>query len=141
MAAPGACFFGPIVAQWENALDDLLAPFHIPRHPLLYAGGRVADGRTGHAAGVHAFAANGRALVIAGMAGHSVLPLERPPTGAFGLLLSLLAQTVGWPVAKGGTQSIADALDGYAQSVGVDVVCGWPVQTVDESPRARAYFF
>ena len=27
--------FGPIVAQWENALDDLLAPFHIPRHPLL----------------------------------------------------------------------------------------------------------
>jgi phytoene dehydrogenase-like protein len=75
------------------------------------------------------------------MAGHSVLPLERPPTAAFGLLLTLLAQTVGWPVAQGGSQAIADALVHYAQALGVELVCGWEVTNLAELPPARAYLF
>jgi hypothetical protein len=36
MVAPGACSLGQSLPSWEDALDDLLAPFHVPRHPLLY---------------------------------------------------------------------------------------------------------
>lgn len=133
--------FGPIVAQWENALDDLLAPFHIPRHPLLYAGYALPLAAPAALLARTLFRGERARAVIAGMAGHSVLPLERPPTGAFGLLLSLLAQTVGWPVAQGGSQAIADALVRYAQSLGVELVCGWEVTDIAELPPARAYLF
>lgn len=77
--------------------------------------------------------------VIAGMAGHSVLPLERPPTGAFGLLLTMLAQSVGWPVARGGSQAIADALVRHLQRLGGNLVCGWEVTDLADLPPARAY--
>ena len=133
--------FGPIVAQWENALDDLLAPLHFPRHPLLYAGYALPMVAPATLLARTLFRGERARAVIAGMAGHSVLPLERPPTGAFGLLLTLLAQTVGWPVARGGSQAIADALVRYAQSLGVELVCGWEVADLGELPPARAYLF
>ena len=81
-----------------------------------------------------------RAL-FAGMAGHSVLPLTQPPTGAFGLLLTMLAHAVGWPVARGGSQSIVDALAAHLRGLGGDLVCGWDVETLAELPAARAYLF
>lgn len=133
--------FGPIVAQWEHALDDLLAPLHFPRHPLLYAGYALPMVAPATLLARTLFRGERARAVIAGMAGHSVLPLERPPTGAFGLLLTLLAQTVGWPVARGGSQAIADALVRYAQSLGVELVCGWEVADLGELPPARAYLF
>jgi phytoene dehydrogenase-like protein len=131
--------FTPLAARWEDALDDLLAPLHLPRHPGLLA--RYALPMVAPATLLARLCLRGeraRAL-LAGMAGHSVLPLERSPTGAIGLLLSLLAQTVGWPVARGGSQAIADALVRYLQALGGDVVCGWAVTRLDELPAARAY--
>ncbi len=133
--------FGPLVDHWPAAIDDLLAPFHLPRHPLLLAPYALPLVAPATLLAKTLFRGERARALFAGMAGHSVLPLERPPTAAFGLLLSLLAQTVGWPVAKGGSQAIADALVRVAQQLGVDVVCGWPVQTLDELPPARAYLF
>ncbi|MFO7635199.1 MAG: NAD(P)/FAD-dependent oxidoreductase [Caldilinea sp.] len=133
--------FGVLAAQWENVIDDLLAPLHFPHHPLLfgvYAPLLVAP------AGLLAktfFRGERARAVFAGMAGHSILPLESPPTAAVGLLLSMLAQTVGWPVAKGGSQAIADALVRHLQRLGGDVVCGWAVTDLAELPPARAYLF
>ncbi len=133
--------FGAIVAHWEDAIDDLLAPFHIPRHPLLYGAYALPMVAPAALLANTIFRGERARAVFAGMAGHSVLPLERPPTGAFGLLLSLLAQTVGWPVAKGGSQTIADALVHYLQHLGGDLVCGWGVTDLAELPPARAYLF
>lgn len=133
--------FAPLVDRWEAALDDLLAPLHVPRHPLLLAGYALPLAAPAALLAKTLFRTEAACALFAGMAGHSVLPLERPPTAAFGLLLTLLAQTVGWPVAKSGSQSIADALVRYAQSLGVDVVCGWEVTDIAELPPARAYLF
>lgn len=133
--------FGPLVRQWEAVIDDLLAPFHWPRHPFLlapYAPGLLSPA-TWLARGL--FRGEAARAVIGGMAGHSILPLEQPATGAFGLLLTMLAHAVGWPVARGGSQAIADALTGYLRRLGGDVVCGWPVQALGELPPARAYLF
>jgi phytoene dehydrogenase-like protein len=50
-----------------------------------------------------------RAL-YAGCAAHSILPLSAPASAAFGLVLVLTGHAVGWPVARGGSQRLADAL-------------------------------
>jgi len=133
--------FGLLGRRWQDAVDDLLAPFHIPRHFLLYAGYTPFFLSPATLLSHTWFRGTRARAVMAGMAGHSVLPLERPATGAFGLLLNMLAQAVGWPVARGGSQAIADALVGYLRRLGGDVVCGWPVRTLDELPAARAYLF
>jgi phytoene dehydrogenase-like protein len=133
--------FAPLVANWPAVIDDLLAPFHIPRHPLLF--GAYAPLLAAPATWLAKTLLRGERAraVIAGMAGHSVLPLERPPTAAVGLLLTMLAQSVGWPVARGGSQAIADALVSHLQRLGGNLVCGWEVTDLAELPRARAYLF
>lgn len=133
--------FQPLVDRWQDALDDLLAPLHFPRHPLLLAGYALPLAAPATLLARTLFRGERARAVFAGMAGHSVLPLDRPPTAAFGLLLTMLAQTVGWPVARGGSQAIADALVRYAQSLGVELVCGWEVTDIAELPPARAYLF
>jgi phytoene dehydrogenase-like protein len=75
------------------------------------------------------------------MAGHSMLPLSHPATGAFGMLLSMSAHAVGWPVARGGSQVIADALAAHLRKLGGEIQCGWEVKTLNELPPARAYLF
>jgi phytoene dehydrogenase-like protein len=53
-----------------------------------------------------------RAL-LGGMAAHSMLPLDRPISAAFGLVLAILGHTVGWPIVRGGSQRLAAALSTY----------------------------
>ena len=48
--------------------------------------------------------------LFAGLAGHSILSLKAPVTAGYGLMLGVLAHVVGWPMARGGSQRIADAL-------------------------------
>ncbi len=133
--------FGPLTEQWQAVLDDLLAPFHLPRHPLLFGAYALPLVAPAALLAGTLFREERARAVFAGMAGHSILPLESSPTAAIGLLLTMLAQRVGWPVAKGGSQAIADALVRYVQALGGDVVCGWEVADLAELPPARAYLF
>ena len=72
-----------------------------------------------------------RAL-FAGVAAHSVLPLERVLSGAFGWVLTAAGHAVGWPVPRGGSQSIANALASYFRSLGGEIVAGTPVRSLDQ---------
>ena len=133
--------FGPLVAHWQDVVDDLLAPLHLPRHPLLLGTYGVPMLAPAALLARTLFRGAAARAVFAGMAAHAVLPLERSPTGAFGLLLAMLAQAVGWPVAKGGSQAIADALVCHLRRLGGDLVCGWEVADLAELPPAAAYLF
>jgi phytoene dehydrogenase-like protein len=77
-----------------------------------------------------------RAL-FAGNAAHSFLPLETAGTAAFGLMLSLLGHATGWPIARGGSQRVADALAAYFRSLGGEIVTAAPVKHLDELAPAR----
>lgn len=133
--------FSPLVAKSASLFEEILRPPHVPRHPVVL-------GRFGLRALMPATAlanlwfrtAEGRAL-FAGMAAHSLLPLERFGTAAFGVVLNLLAHVAGWPFAKGGTQSVADAMTSYLRSLGGEIVTGWEVESIEELPKARAYLF
>jgi phytoene dehydrogenase-like protein len=72
-----------------------------------------------------------RAL-LAGLAAHASLPLSAPMTTGVGLLLGVLGHAVGWPVAKGGSQAIADAMLARLVSLGGEIVTGQRVRSIDE---------
>jgi hypothetical protein len=78
-----------------------------------------------------------RAL-MAGLAAHANLPLERWPTAAIGLMLGIAGHTGGWPVARGGSQRLTDALVAMLRALGGEVETGRVVRTLDELPPARA---
>jgi len=128
----------PIVSHWDRLLDDVLAPPHVPRHPLIMADfGRRAirsASRFAHAR----FSGTRARAVFAGLAGHSVLPLDRPYSAAAALLLGGAAHAVGWPMPRGGAVRIASALASMLQSAGGDIVTGCRVSALEDLPPARA---
>jgi phytoene dehydrogenase-like protein len=129
----------PLVEAADRLLPELLAPlWPPPRHPLLMArfGWKALASARGTALNLfHGERARG---FFAGLAAHSVLPLESLFTASFGYLFSLLGHTCGWPVARGGSQKIADALASYLSSLGGEIVTGRRVTSLDDLPPARA---
>jgi phytoene dehydrogenase-like protein len=70
-----------------------------------------------------------------------MLPLDRAATAAFALLLAASGHAVGWPVARGGSRSISDALAAALREAGGEIVTDFQVTSLDELPPARAYLF
>jgi phytoene dehydrogenase-like protein len=87
----------------------------------------------------HRFPDERAAALLAGIAAHAMLPLENLVTASFALVLGLSGHGVGWPIARGGSQAIANALLARLRERGGEVVLGQRVQRLDELPRARAY--
>jgi phytoene dehydrogenase-like protein len=75
---------------------------------------------------------------LAGVSAHSSLPLERPASAAFGLVLAMLAHAVGWPIVRGGSQKLADALVGHLQALGGEVRTSCRISSLSELPAHRA---
>ncbi len=108
----------PFVDHWWEFASDVLRPISLlPRHPLLMA-------RFGINAPWSAKAISGRfrnertRALFAGLAAHSCLGLEETLSGAFGLLMAIPAHAVGWPIPRGGAQSLTGALCGYLEKLG-----------------------
>ncbi len=128
----------PLVETAEVLLDELLGPLRIPRHPLTVARyGLRAILPAQRLARCLFQEAPARAL-FAGLAAHSMLPLTRAPSAAFGLMLGLLGHHAGWPLARGGSQALADALVSYLRSLGGEVETGREVVSLTDLPPARA---
>ena len=75
------------------------------------------------------------------MAAHSMLPLNRPPTAAFALVLLGLGHSVGWPVARGGSQAITEAMAGYLRSLGGVIELEREVSSMADLPPADKVLF
>jgi phytoene dehydrogenase-like protein len=78
-----------------------------------------------------------RAL-FAGLAAHSIMPLEWPLTASFGLMLGTLAHVVGWPLPRSGSQTIADALAAFFTDLGGEIETNHEVKSLADLPPARA---
>jgi phytoene dehydrogenase-like protein len=129
----------PLVTRWDDLAVELLQPMlHLPRHPLLMARFGVRAVQSGAGLARRSFrGAHARAL-LSGMAAHSFLPLEAPISASFALVLGAAAHAVGWPLARGGSQRIADALAACLRAHGGEILEGHPVDDVRALPAARA---
>jgi phytoene dehydrogenase-like protein len=111
------------------------------RHPLALAssGLRALGDAEGLANSV--FEGEKARGLFAGNAAHSFLPLDQPPSALFGLLLETLGHAFGWPFPRGGSQSLADALASYLESMGGEIFTNVQVSTVGDVPRTRTVLF
>jgi len=134
--------FGYPSRHFDELIRDIFAPPGIPKHPIVGAQfGLRALPAALDAARLWFSDEKARGL-LAGNAAHSVLPLDRLlATNAIGVLLMMAGHAHGWPVAKGGSVIIVNALLSYFASLGGKLETGWKVESIEELPKAKAYLF
>ncbi|MGW3628339.1 phytoene desaturase family protein [Streptomyces sp. NPDC000880] len=79
--------------------------------------------------------------LFAGLAAHAIAPTSGFATAGIALCFALAAHEKGWPVPRGGSQAISDALASYLREQGGVIHTGAEVKRLDELPPARAYIF
>jgi phytoene dehydrogenase-like protein len=114
-------------------MEDMFRPFlHVPRHPL-----RLVNFGLRAAAPAAALARAWRTpqarALFGGVAAHALSPLGRPMSSSVGMALISACHRFGWAVARGGSQSIADALAADLREHGGKVETG---VRVSELPTA-----
>jgi phytoene dehydrogenase-like protein len=128
---------GPLVRDVGLTLPQILAPIRsVGRHALAMARFGLEGLPPATLLARRFRTEEGRAL-LAGVAAHSMLPLSAPLTSAFGLLLTMAAHAVGWPVVEGGSARLTDALLAELAALGGQVETGRWVGSLDELPPAR----
>ena len=134
-----ARLFGPLVRSADQLSAEILRPVvHVPRHPLLLARFGLPGLRSAEGLARSLFhGAQARAL-FAGVAAHAMLPLGRPLTASYALALATFGHAVGWPMARGGSATVTDALVAELRDLGGEVVTGHRVDAIASLPPARA---
>lgn len=126
--------------HFDAVFDAALHPvLRVPRHPVAAARFGIA-GMQPLTTFAGRFTDAAAPALLAGLGAHSGLRLDRWWTTAPALLLAATMRRVGWPVARGGSQSIADALARVVTDRGGTIECGHRVQSLSELPPARAVF-
>lgn len=127
----------PVVENWDKIADNILGPLRFPGHPLQLSafGLKALQPASAIAKRFQSKEAKG---LWAGMAAHSIQPLQNAATSAIGLVLAAAAHNKGWPFPKGGSQSIAEAMAAYFISLGGVIETGRSITTVEQLPPAKA---
>ncbi|NMO03449.1 NAD(P)/FAD-dependent oxidoreductase [Gordonia sp. TBRC 11910] len=131
---------GPLSGDPARLARQVLSPLSFPDdpRPWLSFGPRALCSTDLLTA---AFTTDDAKTAFAAVAAHGIRPTSAPASAAAGLLLTAAASTTGWPIARGGSQAIADALAGVLHGFSGRVETGWQITAFDEIPRARAVLF
>ena len=126
---------GPLAENWLDFAAEILGPVvHLPKRPFLLARFGVNAVMPASLFCRRFRSARTRAL-FAGLAAHSFLSLDEPLSTAIGLVLAAAAHAVGWPVPRGGAQSITDALGGHLRGLGGEVHLSRRIESLGELPN------
>ncbi len=129
----------PLVSHWDALTAELLQPLvHPPRYPLLLARFGLCALSSAASLARNQFAGEPARALFAGLAAHSCLPLEQSASAAYALILGIMGHAVGWPLPRGGSQQIANALAAHLQSLGGEIVTNFRVENLAQLPPARA---
>ena len=128
----------PLVRDSSGLFRDVLAPLRPPQRPLLMARFGLSGLRTAVGLARSRFEGERARALFAGCAAHSLLSLRAPVSAAFGLVLALTAHAVGWPVTRGGSQRLSDALASHLRELGGRVETGHRVKSLEELPPGEA---
>ena len=128
----------PLVEGWHELASEVLRPPSIPRHPWLMA--RFAKSAFRPAVAIAQRFANPRTRALwAGLAAHSFLSLDEPLSGAFALLMAVPAHSVGWPIPRGGAQSLTNALCRCLRGLGGNLRASCAVTSISRLPEYELF--
>lgn len=131
--------FDEIVNNYSKLSEDTLGPLRFPKNPFTLAsfGLKALPPATWLA---KLFKEEKTKALWAGMAGHGIQPLSNLTTSAIGLMLMAVGHKYGWPIPVGGSQSIANALGMYYQSLGGEIQTNCWVNDVRNLPSHKLLF-
>ncbi|RXK87308.1 phytoene desaturase family protein [Filimonas effusa] len=127
----------PLVNNWQQLLPELLAPLHLPRHPMMLARFGV-KGLTSASWLARKFRTKEARGLWAGMAAHSIQPLSNLATSAIAMVLLGAAHTGGWPFPRGGAIKIAEALTAHFIAMGGHIETGRYITSLKQLPSSHA---
>jgi phytoene dehydrogenase-like protein len=132
--------YEPLVMNWDELAIDIMGPLSFPNHPIRLARfGLNALRSAKHL--ISRYKEERAKALFGGIAAHSILSLDKPATAAIGLVLGAAGHSVGWPLPKGGSQSIADAMKAYFESLGGVVETGLKITNLNMLPDNKAVLF
>ena len=127
--------------RWPSLAPAVLGPLlKVPRHPLTMAGFGLRGVPPATLVG-RSFRTDEARALFAGCSAHAFLPLSRPQTSAMGLMLLASAHVAGWPVVRGGTERLVDAMAARIVELGGEIHTGHPVRSLADVPDSRAVLF
>lgn len=130
--------FGASAKHFDALCEDIMQPvLRVPRHPLRLTSFGLRSMLPATAL-ARSFREPSTRALFGGVAAHAFAPLDRPFSSAVAMAMISAGHRHGWPVAKGGSQSIADALAAIVREHGGTIETGRPVRSLDELPAADA---
>jgi phytoene dehydrogenase-like protein len=130
----------PLVKDWPALAPEVLGPLRFPEHPINMArfGLNALTSATWLARRFRTKQARG---LWAGMAAHAIQPLSNAATSAIGLVLLMAGHSGGWPIPKGGSKAIANALTSYFVALGGSIETNFYVRSLGQLPSSHAVLF
>jgi phytoene dehydrogenase-like protein len=127
--------------HWDDLAVGVLGPLaKLPRHPFAMAA-FGARGLVPAALAGKVFRTDEAAGLFGGAAAHAFLPLDRPFTTAMGMMLLVSGHVAGWPVIKGGSERLAEAMGARLLELGGTIEVDHEVRSLADIPPARAVLF
>lgn len=130
----------PLSDHWETLSLDLLSPLQLPNNPLKMAKFGLM-GLQPASLFQSRFKTEKAKALFAGMAAHSILPMDSIATTAIALVFFATSHTGGWPMPEGGSQAIANALAGYFKSLGGVIETSNRIKRYEDIPKTNALLF
>ncbi len=140
-AGAWARLMGPLARDWSVIADLFLGPLRplaLAAHPAITARFGLSARRSASGLAQSRFRGVAARALFAGLAAHGMLPLDQSPSAAFGLVLGASGHAVGWPVARGGSQELAEVMAAYLRELGGEIITGARVESLDALPSASA---
>lgn len=128
------------VNNWDKIISDLLRPLGIPSHPFLMMKLGPLLIRSAISTAKARFKGHRARALFAGNSAHSIMPLDRLSTAAFGIMLGMLGHGVGWPIVKGGSKNFATALESILKTHGGEIRTRAHVESIEDIPPSKAIF-
>jgi len=135
-----ARYVRPFVEHRDAFFAEILRSPHVPRHPVLLARFGLL-GFPSAAAIAKTFRTEGAKTILAGTAAHGGVPLNLTLSSALGFVMLIAGHCGGWPIARGGSQRITDALANRLRALGGTIEAGRRIGSLRELPDARAFVF
>ncbi|MES2266261.1 MAG: NAD(P)/FAD-dependent oxidoreductase [Bacteroidota bacterium] len=131
---------GSVTKNWPLIDADVLGPLHFPKHPLALASFGL-DAIKPATLLANSFKTKQAKALIAGMAAHSMQPITNLATSAIAMVLMATGHMHGWPIPKGGSNSIAKALASYFELIGGKIQTDTYITSLNQLPSAHAILF
>jgi phytoene dehydrogenase-like protein len=133
---------GPFVRFFPELTSEILSPpIHLPKHPFMMARFGTPALFPADLLGKTAFRGNRARALFAGLACHSIISLDMLASSAIGLVMAMAGHAVGWPIPRGGSQQITNALASCLRSLGGVIETSRPITSVEELPSSKAVLF